>query len=137
MSQYIYKRHNVSVLLYHLVFSAKYHRVVFDATVDNVLKEVCLHISNCYQLNFVEIGTDKDYVNFLVQPVPTYRVTKIVTLVESLTAREIFKCCPHVKKETIGRRVLDGWVFCLHCRKTWRRSTKCSLCKKSRERISG
>ena len=29
MSEYIHKSHNVTVLLYHLVFPAKYRRVVF------------------------------------------------------------------------------------------------------------
>ncbi|HEY9616694.1 MAG TPA: IS200/IS605 family transposase, partial [Microcoleaceae cyanobacterium] len=28
MSEYIHKRHNVTVLLYHLVFPAKYRRAV-------------------------------------------------------------------------------------------------------------
>jgi len=31
MSEYIHKSHNVTVLLYHLVFPAKYRRAVFDA----------------------------------------------------------------------------------------------------------
>jgi len=31
---------NVTVLLYHLVFPAKYRRAVFDKAVDGVLKEV-------------------------------------------------------------------------------------------------
>jgi hypothetical protein len=30
MSEYIHKSHNVTVLMYHLVFPAKYRRVVFD-----------------------------------------------------------------------------------------------------------
>jgi len=42
MSSYIHKSHNVTVLLYHLVFPAKYRRVVIDATVDQVLREACL-----------------------------------------------------------------------------------------------
>ncbi len=45
MGFYLHKSHNVSVLLYHLVCPAKYRRVVFDASVDAVLKEVCLEIS--------------------------------------------------------------------------------------------
>ena len=102
MSQYIHKSHNVSVLLYHLVFPAKYRRVVFDVDVDKVLKEVCLDIANRYQINFVEIGTDKDHVHFLVQSVPMHSVTKIVMMIKSLTAREIFKRCPQVKKKLWG-----------------------------------
>ena len=102
MSDYIRKSHNVTVLLYHLVFPAKYRRVVFDEQVDTVLKEVCLGIEARYQVKFLEIGTDKDHVHFLVQSVPTYSVTRIVTLIKSLSAREIFSRCPKVKKQLWG-----------------------------------
>ena len=102
MSSYIHKSHNVTVLLYHLVFPAKYRRAVFDSHVDEVLKEVCLEIELRYQIKFIEIGTDNDHVHFLVQSVPTYPITKIVTMIKSLTAREIFKRCPQVKKQLWG-----------------------------------
>ena len=102
MSEYIHKSHNVTVLIYHLVFPAKYRRAVFDGHVDVVLKEVCLDIEKRYQVKFLEIGTDKDHVHFLVQSVPTYSVTKVVTMIKSLTAREVFKRCPQVKKQLWG-----------------------------------
>ncbi len=102
MSEYLHKRHNVTVLMYHLVFPAKYRRAVFDSQVDEVLKDVCLEIESRYQVKFIEIGTDKDHAHFLVQSVPPYSVTKIVTLLKSLTAREIFKRCPQVKKRLWG-----------------------------------
>lgn len=102
MSEYLHKSHNVTVLMYHLVFPAKYRRAVFDSHVDEVLKEVCLEIECRYQVKFLEIWTDKDHVHFLVQSVPTYTVTRIVTLLNSLTAREIFKRCPQVKKKLWG-----------------------------------
>jgi putative transposase len=102
MSDYIHKSHNVTVLLYHLVLPAKYRRAVFDEHVDEVLKEVSLAIEARYQVKFLEIGTDKDHVHFLVQSVPTYSVTRIVTLIKSLTAREVFKRCPQVKKQLWG-----------------------------------
>jgi putative transposase len=102
MSEYIHKSHNVTVLLYHLVFPAKYRRAVFDPHVDEVLKEVCLEIADRYQVKFLEIGTDKDHVHFLVQSVPTYSVTKLVTMVKSLTSKEIFRRCPQVRKQLWG-----------------------------------
>jgi len=37
-SKYIHKDHNVSVLLYHLVFPAKYRRAVLTDKVDAVIK---------------------------------------------------------------------------------------------------
>lgn len=102
MSEYIHKSHNVTVLLYHLVFPAKYRRAVFDEAVDGVLKEVCLALEARYLVKFLEIGTDKDHVHFLVQSVPTYSVTKLVTIIKSLTAREIFRRCPQVKRQLWG-----------------------------------
>jgi len=102
VSEYIHKSHNVTVLIYHLVFPAKYRRVVFDAEVDLVLKEVCEDIEKRYQIKFLEIGTDRDHVHFLVQSVPTYSVTKLVTMIKSLTAREVFHRCPQVKKRLWG-----------------------------------
>ena len=83
MSDYIHKSHNVTVLMYHIVFPAKYRRAVIDEQVDTVLKEICLGISERYQVKFLEIGTDKDHAHFLVQSVPTYSVTKIVRMVKN------------------------------------------------------
>ena len=102
MSEYIHKSHNVTVLLYHLVFPAKYRRAVSDEQVDAVLREVCLEIEQRYEIKFVEIGVDRDHVHFLVQTVPTYSVTRLVTMIKSLTAREVFKRCPQVKQQLWG-----------------------------------
>jgi REP element-mobilizing transposase RayT len=111
MSLFIHKSHNVSVLLYHLVCPAKYRRVVFDEAVDAVLKEVCLDISLRYEISFLEIGTDRDHVHFLVQSVPTYSPTKIVRTIKSITAREIFARCPHVKKQLWGGQFWSDGYF--------------------------
>jgi len=108
MSEYIHKSHNVTVLLYHLVFPAKYRRAVFDDEVDEVLKDVCLEVEQRYQMKFLEIGTDKDHVHFLVQSVPTYSVTKVVRTLKSITAREVFKRCPGVKRQLWGGEVWSG-----------------------------
>ena len=102
MSEYVHKSHNVTVLMYHLVFPAKYRRAVIDKAVDETLKQTCLEIEKRYQVKFLEIGTDKDHVHFLVQGVPTYSVTKLVRMIKSITAREVFRQCPQVKKKLWG-----------------------------------
>jgi REP element-mobilizing transposase RayT len=50
----------------------------------------------------LEIGTDKEHVHFLIQSVPTYSPTKIITKIKSITAKEIFKKHPEVKKKLWG-----------------------------------
>ena len=102
MSHVIKKSHNVSVLIYHFVCPTKYRRAVITEQVDQVLKSACLSIADRYQVEFLEIGTDKDHVHFLVQSVPSYSPTKIVTIIKSLTVREIFAQVPSVKKQLWG-----------------------------------
>ena len=111
MSEYVHKSNNVTVLLYHLVFPAKYRRAVFDEAVDEELKQVCLEIEKRYEVKFMEIGVDRDHVHFLVQSVPTYSVTKLVRLIKSVTAREIFKRCPHVKNQLWGGEFWSDGYF--------------------------
>ncbi|MBL4753651.1 MAG: IS200/IS605 family transposase [Flavobacteriales bacterium] len=77
-SKYFHKRHNVTVLIYHLVCPAKYRRVIFSEEVDSSLKEICLEIEKRYELIFLEIGVDRYYAHFLVQSVPTYSPKKLV-----------------------------------------------------------
>jgi len=102
VSEYVHKSHNVSVLLYHFVCPAKYRRVVFTKEIDQTLKEVCLGISMRYEIDFIEIGTDKDHVHFLIQSIPMNSPSKIIQAVKSITAKEVFRLHPEVKQQLWG-----------------------------------
>ena len=101
-SEHIRKSHNVSLLLYHLVCSTKYRRFVLSPKVDRILKQTCLAIEDRYEIQFIEIGSDKDHVHFLLQSVPTYSPSKIARTIKSITAREIFSQAPGVKRALWG-----------------------------------
>ena len=98
MNEHIYKHHNKTLLLYHLVFPAKYRIEIFNDSVSETLKEVCLGISGRYEIHFVEIGMEENHVHFLVQSVPTLSVTQIVKIMKSITAKQIFQLHPEVKR---------------------------------------
>jgi len=49
VSEHIKKRHNKTLLLYHLVCPAKYRKEVFTPEVDKSLKEICVEITKRYQ----------------------------------------------------------------------------------------
>jgi len=101
-SCYIHKSHNVSVLMYHLVCAAKYRRVVMSERVDETLRRACLEIEKRWEIRFLEIGLDRDHAHFLIQSVPTYSATRIVTTVKSVIAREVFAGAPEVKRQLWG-----------------------------------
>ena len=97
--------------MYHFVLPAKYRRAVFSDSVDQTLKDVCLQIALRYQIVFLEIGTDKDHVHFLIQSVPTYSPSKMIKLVKSITAREIFRLNPEVKQQLWGGEFWSDGYF--------------------------
>ena len=70
-----------------------------------------MDIEKRYEIKFLEIGTDKDHVHFLVQSVPTYSVKKIVQMIKSLTAREVLFRCPGVKKKLWGGEFWSDGYF--------------------------
>lgn len=110
-SRFIHKSHNVMVLMYHLVCPSKYRRVVFSESVDKTLKEVCLDISERYEIYFLEIGTDMDHVHFLIQSVPTLSPKSIAQKVKSITAREVFRRNPEVKRKLWGGAFWSSGYF--------------------------
>ena len=97
--------------MYHIVCPAKYRRAVFTPPVDRKLKEVCLEIGKRFEITFLDIGADKDHVHFLVQSVPLYSPKRIVQLIKSITAREIFRRCPEVKRKLWGGEFWSDGYF--------------------------
>jgi REP element-mobilizing transposase RayT len=97
--------------LYNFVFPAKYRRAVFNEEVNFVLKEVCIEIEKRYEIKFLEIGTDEDHVHFMVQSIPMYNITKLVRVIKSITAGEIFKKVPSVKKQLWGGEFWSDGYF--------------------------
>ncbi len=102
MSTYIHKSHNVSMLMYHFVCTAKYRKAVLTEPVDALLKQLCLAIEDRYEIRFLEIGTDKNHVHFLIQSVPTLPPQRIIQTIKSITAKEIFRQIPDVKMKLWG-----------------------------------
>ena len=100
--KHIYKHHNKTALLYHIVCPVRYRRKVITEKVSETIKDICIEIGNRYEIHFMEIGTDNDHVHFLVQSIPTLSPKQIVQTIKSITAREVFKKNPEVKKMLWG-----------------------------------
>lgn len=111
MTHHIHKSHNISLLLYHLVFPTKFRRVVLDDKVDQQLKQICLGIGSRYEIQFVEIGTDHDHVHFLIQYIPSRSITQLVTIIKSITAKRILEVFPTLKKDLWGSHLWTSGYY--------------------------
>ena len=102
MDDHINKRHNKTLLLYHIVFPVKYRNSVITDEVGKGLRNICLDISARYEINFLEIGYEENHVHFLIQSVPSLSISEISMKVKSITAKEIFRRFPEVKLKLWG-----------------------------------
>src|SRR3989338_3699635 len=97
MVDHIFKSHNKTLLIFHLVCPVKYRRKVFTEGNEITFKSICLELSTRYPYQFLEIGLDEDHVHFLIQTVPNIWITSMVTTIKSVTASEMFARHPEVK----------------------------------------
>jgi len=96
--------------MYHFVCPAKYRKAIFSESVTETLVKICTEISERYEIHFLEIGTDKNHVHFLIQSIPKYSPTKIIMTVKSITAKQIFAKHPEVKQQLWGGEIwTDGY----------------------------
>ncbi|MBI5077194.1 IS200/IS605 family transposase [Candidatus Falkowbacteria bacterium] len=87
---------------YHIVFPVKYRRALMSEPIVKFIKEIAVAITERYNLEVEEIGCDIDHIHLLCSFHPKYSGGQIVRLFKSITARELFRRFPDLKKELWG-----------------------------------
>ncbi len=108
-----YACHKVYVIKYHLVFVVKYRKDLFlNEEYVNHLKYILNEIEKRYFLSPETIGFDEDHIHLLMRAAPKYSSSQIIQIVKSITAKEMFKQFPEIKKELWGGEFWndDGYV---------------------------
>ena len=81
----------------------KYHKnFLLDAEIISFLKTTCFEIGERYYFEFDAIGTDGDHVHLFVGAKPKYSPSKVMQIIKSITARQIFKQYPKIKNKLVG-----------------------------------
>lgn len=78
---------------------------------NNTVKDICLQIEKRYEIHFVEIGTDKDHMHFLVQAVPILPIMRIVTIIKSITGRQVLEIMPELKQAFWGANLWTSGYY--------------------------
>jgi putative transposase len=66
------------------------------------LYAIAKEIEDRYDLELERMGDDKNHIHLLVSFHPKYTIGQIVRIFKSITARELFKSYPELKKELWG-----------------------------------
>lgn len=111
-SLYIHRSHNAPMLLYHFVTPTKYLHLAITEEAEGCIRQICEGIELGWDwIRFIEVGTDKDHVHYLLQSTPGHSLAEIVRLIKSVTAKRVFTEHPEVKKMLWGGEYWSDGYF--------------------------
>jgi len=93
------------------VWVPKYRARILGGEVSRYLKEVFLRIAEEYGFHIMTAEIMEDHVHILVEVPPTYSPSEVVQTMKSISARELFKKFPKVKKMMWSGKIWNEGYF--------------------------
>ena len=87
---------------YHVVFPVKYRKALLSEAIVQKIKEIAEELEERYGLELEQIGCDQDHIHLLVSLHPKYAPGQFVRLFKSITAKQLFKSFPELKRDLWG-----------------------------------
>jgi putative transposase len=84
---------------YHIVLPVKYRRALLLPEIEQDPATIATEIQERYEIEFEEMGADRDHIHLLCSALPKMSIGTIVRIFKSVTARELFKLHPRLKRE--------------------------------------
>jgi putative transposase len=101
---------------YHIVLPVKYRKALLDEAVTTIIQETAAEIAARFPIEMEAIGTDQNHIRLRCSAHPKVAPGRIVQMFKRITAREIFRRKPAVKRVLWGGEFLDRGVLCGHDR---------------------
>ena len=104
--------HDLSECYYHVQITVKYRKSLLNKRVEEVMLEAMREFNERYAIEIQQVGFDGDHVHILNRFVPKYSGGEVIRLIKSITAREIFREVPEVKRQLWGGEFwTDGYYI--------------------------
>jgi len=103
-------KHAVYDLKYHLVWIPKYRKHILDKEVSDYLKTIFNMIAEEYEFRIDTMEVMEDHVHIFVEVPPKYSPARVVQVMKSISAREVFREFPSLRKQLwAGELWNDGY----------------------------
>ena len=89
LSGYLRRRHSVSKLVVHLIFTTKYRKKVFDGKMIAQIRESFLSAAEKLEIDILEMDGEEDHVHVLVAYPPKLPVSVLVNNLKSISSRRV------------------------------------------------
>ena len=103
-------KHAVYDLKYHLVWIPKYRKNILNKEVSKYLKIIFNKIAEEYGFKIDTTEVMEDHIHVFVEVPPRYSPARVVQIMKSISAREVFSQFPDLKKQLwAGELWNDGY----------------------------
>jgi putative transposase len=103
-------KHAVYDLKYHLVWILKYRKHILDKEVSDYIKTIFNKIAEEYEFRIDVMEVMEDHVHVFVEVPPRYSPAQVVQVMKSISAREVFRKFPDLRKHLwAGELWNDGY----------------------------
>ena len=103
-------KHAVYDLKYHFVWIPKYRKNLFTKELEEFTKRVFEEIAKEYDFKIDTMEVGLNHVHMFMEVPPRYSPSEVVQIMKSISARELFKRFPEIKKQLwSGKLWSDGY----------------------------
>jgi len=103
-------KHAVYDLKYHVVWIPKYRKDILGKEISDYLKATFNKIAEEYGFRIDTMEVIEDHVHIFVEVPPRYSPAQVVQIMKSISAREVFKAFPDLRKQLwAGELWNDGY----------------------------
>ena len=92
-------KHAVYELKYHLVWVPKYRAHVLGVEEKQYLKKVFKEIAEEYEFQIDTMEVMADHVHLFIEVSPSYAPARVVQIMKSISAKELYKRYPELRKK--------------------------------------
>jgi len=100
LSDYLRKRHSVTKLVVHLVFTTKYRRKLFDGYMIEQLREAFESACEKLECDLLEMDGEADHVHLLIAYPPKLAISVMVNNLKSVSSRRIRLLNTHIPRQS-------------------------------------
>lgn len=86
---YLSRRHSVSKLVVHLIFTTKYRRKVFDGMMIQQIREAFESAAEKLEIEIMEMDGEADHVHVLIAYPPKLSISVLVNNLKSVSSRRV------------------------------------------------
>ncbi|CAM3649173.1 IS200/IS605 family transposase [Xenorhabdus thuongxuanensis] len=97
---FLRKRHSVSKLIVHLIFTTKYRRKLFDGRMIEQLREAFISAAIKLECDIIEMDGEQDHVHLLVAYPPKLAVSILVNNLKSVYSRLLRQQNTHLRTQS-------------------------------------